>query len=118
MSSMAWSPCGEGRLRLGGELFNEVPDRVSDVAIQVGAGYAFGSSPTLGFSAALAAVLTAYVRAQSNAVGAPQEYCGPMAKPQRMVIMAGLALICGVVPMRWHRRSSFMVATLASSARV
>ncbi len=42
-----------------GELFNEVPDRVSDTAILIGAGYALGSWPLLGFSAALAAVLTA-----------------------------------------------------------
>jgi phosphatidylglycerophosphate synthase len=81
-----------------GELFNEVPDRVSDVAILVGAGYALNSSPVLGFAAALAALLTAYVRAQGKAIGTPHEFCGPMAKPQRMGVIALVALFCGLVP--------------------
>src|ERR1051325_7842766 len=46
-----------------GELYNELPDRVSDISIIVGAGYAAGGSPTLGYLAACIAVITAYVRA-------------------------------------------------------
>src|SRR6266478_4132886 len=46
-----------------GELYNELPDRVSDVVIIVGAGYAFSSLPVLGYVAACLAILTAYVRA-------------------------------------------------------
>ena len=36
-----------------GELFNEVPDRVSDIAVLIGAGYAAGGNATLGLLAAL-----------------------------------------------------------------
>jgi phosphatidylglycerophosphate synthase len=46
-----------------GELYNEAPDRVSDAAIFVGAGYSVGGDVTLGFAAALLAVGVAYVRA-------------------------------------------------------
>lgn len=53
-----------------GELFNEVPDRVSDTAMFVGAGYAAGGNPALGFIAACLAVFLAYVRAQGKVAGA------------------------------------------------
>lgn len=56
----------------------------------------------LGLSAALAALLTAYVRAEGKALGAPQQYCGPMAKPQRMLVVASLSLFCGLVPSQWQ----------------
>src|SRR4051794_25238061 len=42
-----------------GELYNELPDRLSDIAIIVGAGYAAGGSLTLGYLAACIAVITA-----------------------------------------------------------
>jgi phosphatidylglycerophosphate synthase len=85
-----------GRATKAGELFNEVPDRVSDVVILVAAGYAvtgFDWGPLLGWTAALTAVLTAYVRALGNALGVPGLFEGPMAKPQRMAaITAACAL--------------------------
>jgi phosphatidylglycerophosphate synthase len=87
-----------------GELFNEVPDRVSDTAIFVGAGYAAGGMPELGYLAALAAVFTAYVRAEGKVAGAPQEFCGPMAKPQRMFVLTVAALYAGLAPAAWQPR--------------
>jgi phosphatidylglycerophosphate synthase len=53
-----------------GELFNEVPDRVSDSAILIGLGFAAGGSALLGLAAALTAMFTAYVRAVGKAAGA------------------------------------------------
>src|SRR5690348_6246245 len=44
-----------------GELFNELPDRVSDAATLIGAGYCAGGLPALGFLAACMAMFTAYV---------------------------------------------------------
>ena len=44
-----------------GDLWNEAPDRISDAAIFIGAGYAAGSASVLGFAAALVAVFVAYV---------------------------------------------------------
>src|SRR6266849_10386145 len=85
-----------------GELFNEVPDRVSDVATLVGAGYALGGNVTLGFFAACVAVFTAYVRAMGKAAGAAQEFCGPMAKQQRMFTVTVISVYSGLAPESWR----------------
>jgi len=85
-----------------GALYNEVPDRVSDAAMFIGAGYALGGSPALGYWAACLAVFLAYLRAQGRAVGAHQEFCGPLAKPQRAFVMTLLALYCTVTPLAWQ----------------
>ena len=85
-----------------GELYNEVPDRVSDAVILVGLGYAAGGSVAIGLAAAVAAVFTAYVRAQAVVAGAPQDFCGPMAKPQRMFVITVVAVWCGVTPAAWQ----------------
>ena len=84
-----------------GELYNEVPDRVSDAAIFIGLGYASLSDPILGVAAALVAVFTAYVRAMAKAAGAPNDYCGPMAKPQRMALVTALSLWLALRPDSW-----------------
>ena len=81
-----------------GDLWNEAPDRVSDAAIFIGAGYAAGSAPVLGFAAAVMAVFVAYVRALGASVGAGQCFLGPMAKPQRMALMTALAVAGAISP--------------------
>jgi phosphatidylglycerophosphate synthase len=83
-----------------GELFNEIPDRISDTAIFIGAGYAAGSCPELGYLAACAAMFTAYVRAEGKGAGGPQEFCGPMAKPQRMFLLTAICVLCALFPQR------------------
>jgi phosphatidylglycerophosphate synthase len=85
-----------------GELYNEVPDRISDAALLIGLGYASGAIPMLGYLAALAALFTAYVRAQCRVAGAPQDFCGPMAKPQRMFWLTVTAIYCTVTPAAWQ----------------
>jgi phosphatidylglycerophosphate synthase len=83
-----------------GEVFNELPDRFSDVFIFVGAGYSLpnaGWLVELGWSAALLSVLTAYVRAFGGAAGASQYFCGPMAKQQRMAVMTVACLLAAVL---------------------
>ncbi len=84
-----------------GQLWNEVPDRVSDAMILIGAGYAVGGEPTLGFGAAVVALFVAYVRAAAVAAGAPQDFTGPMAKPQRMFIMTVACVYLAVMPSGW-----------------
>ena len=69
-----------------GEVFYEVPDRLSDLFILVGLGYAAQGNPTVGGLAATGAILTAYVRAFGASLGLGQDFRGPMAKPQRMDI--------------------------------
>ncbi|MCX7017292.1 MAG: CDP-alcohol phosphatidyltransferase family protein [Candidatus Sumerlaeota bacterium] len=85
-----------------GELYNEIPDRVTDAAILAGLGYALHSEPVLGWLAACVALFVAYVRAEGKAAGARQEFCGPMAKPQRMFIVTAAALYCGLAPAAWQ----------------
>jgi phosphatidylglycerophosphate synthase len=85
-----------------GELYNEIPDRVSDAATLIGLGYAAGSSATAGYIAACVALFVAYVRAMGKAAGAPQDFCGPMSKPRRMFFATVVALWCGLTPAAWQ----------------
>lgn len=85
-----------------GELYNEVPDRISDAALLIGVGYAAGGHSLLGFAAALAAVFTAYVRAAAKVAGAPNDFCGPFAKQQRMFAITILAVYCAATPLTWQ----------------
>ncbi len=55
-----------------GELYTEVPDRISDAAVFIGLGYAAASQPELGYLAALTSLFTAYIRATAKAPGAPK----------------------------------------------
>jgi phosphatidylglycerophosphate synthase len=82
----------------GGELYNEIPDRVSDAFILVGFGYAAGSSPVLGWSAAVIAVFIAYLRAQMAVSGVPQQFSGPMAKAHRMALVTAAAVAAAFLP--------------------
>jgi phosphatidylglycerophosphate synthase len=85
-----------------GELFNEIPDRVSDSATLVGLGFALGGNIQLGFAAALVAMFTAYIRAMGKASGGPQQFCGPMSKPQRMFTVTAVAVYCACAPLAWQ----------------
>ena len=88
-----------GQRAPSGEIFNDLPDRVSDILFLVAAGYSLpGATWTheLGWLAALLAALTAYVRVLGGAAGAAQQFVGPMAKPHRMAVM-GLACIAAAV---------------------
>jgi phosphatidylglycerophosphate synthase len=91
---------GRGVASPVGELFNDVPDRVSDSAVLIGVGCAAGDL-ALGLGAALAAMATAYVRALGRSIGAPSEFGGPMAKPHRMAAITGLAVLECIVPAGW-----------------
>jgi phosphatidylglycerophosphate synthase len=102
-----------GRVSPVGEVYNEVPDRVSDAATLIGAGYAAGGDVVLGYGAACVALFTAYVRAMGKGAGAPQEFCGPMAKQQRMFVVTVLAVYCGLSPTDWQPAWGVMAAGLA-----
>jgi phosphatidylglycerophosphate synthase len=78
-----------------GELYNDVPDRIADVVVIVSAGYAvaWDWGDALGWAAAAAALLTAYVRVLGGALGTPQHFVGPMAKPHRMAVLTAACLL-------------------------
>jgi phosphatidylglycerophosphate synthase len=86
----------EGLKSRTGDIFNELPDRIADVLILVGAGYAVPAlayGPPLGWAAAVTAMLTAYVRALAGSLGFTQRFIGPMAKPHRMFTLTVAALL-------------------------
>jgi phosphatidylglycerophosphate synthase len=80
-----------------GELWNEIPDRVSDTAALAGLGFAAGDL-ALGLGAALAAMATAYIRAVGKGAGGGSDFSGPMAKQQRMFVLTVVAVVCAFVP--------------------
>jgi phosphatidylglycerophosphate synthase len=78
-----------------GEMFNDIPDRISDTLYLVAAGYAttvVSWAPQLGWAAALLALMTAYVRTLGRGLGTGSDFRGPMAKTHRMATI-GIALI-------------------------
>src|SRR6266699_2612069 len=91
-----------GRASKTGELYNEVPDRISDAAVFIGAGFAWGGNVTLGYIATILAIFTAYVRAAGKIAGAPNEFCGPMAKQHRMLVVTLICVYAAITPRSWQ----------------
>ena len=81
-----------------GELFNEVPDRISDAVALICAGYALYSCPALGYIAAILAVMTAYIRAVGKAAGAGSDFSGLMDKKRRMILMTLTCAVLALAP--------------------
>ena len=92
----------EGFKTTTGDIYNDLPDRVADVLVLVGAGYSIryvGGGSTLGWAAAVAAVFTAYVRTLGGSLGLTQPFIGPMAKQHRMFALTIAALASAVETM-------------------
>jgi len=93
-----------GRAGPLGPVWNEAPDRLADCALLVGAGYgaalagAAWAEP-LGWSAALFAVGTAYLRELGRALGFASDYGGPGSKPRRMHLLSLAAIASGIEPL-------------------
>ncbi len=100
-----------GKSTASGELFNDIPDRISDPLIIVAAGYATEIvtwAPALGWCAGLLAVMTAYVRTLARGLGAPSDFRGPMAKTHRMAV---IAIACILTPF-WPQGYIFFIALI------
>src|SRR5213594_802961 len=91
-----------GRASKVGELYNEIPDRVSDAAVFIGAGFAWGGNIAVGYIATILAIFTAYIRAAGKIAGAPNEFCGPMAKQHRMLVITLICLYSAITPRSWQ----------------
>lgn len=107
-----------GKASAVGELYNEVPDRISDAAIFIGLGFSSNGSVTLGLAATCAAIFAAYVRAMGKVAGAAQDFCGPMAKQHRMFIVTVLGVYNCFAPVAWQHynlndRTGFTTTTAA-----
>jgi len=84
-----------------GELFNEIPDRLADMLVLVPLGFVAGSSPHLGWLAALLSVFVAYVRSMGVVAGGTQVFAGVMSKPVRMFLVTVLCLLMALAPEAW-----------------
>lgn len=85
----------EGGLKThNGDLFNEFPDRISDMVILAALGHAGGTplSSTLGWLAACGALMTACIRMHGASLTGTHDFSGPMAKPQRMAFATFICL--------------------------
>jgi len=93
----------EGFKTRTGEIYNDAPDRVADVLLLAGAGYALGDlsgGPSLGWLAAIVALFTAYLRMLAATVGATPSFIGPMAKQHRMFVLT-VASLCAAAESLW-----------------
>jgi phosphatidylglycerophosphate synthase len=83
-----------------GELYNELPDRLSDAATLAGAGLAartLAGAVELGLLAALLAVLCAHVRTLGASAGAGQVFAGPLSKPWRGALLTLACLVAAAL---------------------
>lgn len=81
-----------------GGLYNEVPDRVGDAFIILGAGLLAKEQPygmDLAYIATILAVVTAYIRTLGASLNCGHHFLGPMAKQHRMALLA-ISCIIGI----------------------
>lgn len=105
-----------------GDLFNEMPDRIADILILVGAGYAIpnhASGVEIAWLAAVLAVLTAYVRLLGGSLGFVQDFSGPMAKQHRMFVLTvgalAVAIESSTVGTRWSLYAALWIIIIGSA---
>lgn len=95
-----------------GPFWNEFPDRVADLAIFAGVGYAAGY-PELGWAVGGLAVMAAYVRELGRAVGLDADFVGPMAKQHRMAFLClGVLITCFEHLWNWQGETLFIVLVI------
>lgn len=76
-----------GRANDRGWLINEATDRLSDLVIFIGVAHSGLCHPMLGYGAAIASLLTAYVGILGETIGVGRDYSGLMSKPVRMLVL-------------------------------
>jgi phosphatidylglycerophosphate synthase len=91
-----------------GPIWNELPDRFSDVVLLAGAGYGAARAgiplgAEAGWICAALALITAYVRELGRGMGFPADFSGPMAKQHRMAVLTAACLAAAVEALwGWH----------------
>jgi phosphatidylglycerophosphate synthase len=111
-----------GKASITGPIYNEAPDRLADVLILVGAGYSTTVAPgviklfdilPLGWSCAVLAVGTAYLRLLQGTLTGQQSFTGPMAKQHRMAVLTlGCLLAIGETWIGVHEIHSLKLALI------
>jgi len=103
-----------GKATRSGELFNEIPDRISDFVLLAAAGFAAGCGElglSLGWAAAGLAICTAYLRAFAARFTKAQDFSGPMAKQQRMFALT-VACLAAAIQFAYNGQNSILTAAL------
>lgn len=78
-----------------GPFWNEVPDRFSDVVILIAAGFA-ADAALMGWSLAVLALMTAYIRELGHRLTGIADFSGWMSKPQRMALVTAACVLAAL----------------------
>ena len=81
-----------GRIHPRGELYNEVGDRVADIAFLAPVAFLPGASAGFVLGGVIAAILASFISVTTKAAGGNRSYRGVLSKPGRM----GLLSVCAV----------------------
>ena len=81
-----------GRSHPRGELFNEVGDRLADLAFLVPVAFLPGADSTLVLLGVVGAILASFIGVTVRAAGDERVYRGVLSKPGRMVLLAVVAV--------------------------
>jgi len=87
-----------GRIHPRGELYNEVGDRLADIAFLAPVAWLPGADPAIVLGGVATALLASYIGVASKAAGGKRLYRGILSKPGRMVLLvvcATWALVAG-----------------------
>jgi CDP-diacylglycerol--glycerol-3-phosphate 3-phosphatidyltransferase len=76
-----------GKIHPRGELYNELGDRLSDVAFLAPVAFLPGASPQIVLLGVLMGVMASYVGITAKAAGGERIYRGILSKPGRMVLL-------------------------------
>lgn len=91
-----------GRTHARGELYNELADRVADVAMLAPVAFLPGAQPETVLLGVTGAVLASYVGVASKAAGGRRLYGGALSKPGRMVLLSAFSFAVLVLgPEAW-----------------
>lgn len=92
-----------GRTHPRGELYNEIGDRLTDIAFLAPVAVLPGADRTIVFLGVLGAVLASFVGLASRAAGGERIYRGILSKPGRMVLVGAFAVAAFVAgPEAWR----------------
>jgi CDP-diacylglycerol---glycerol-3-phosphate 3-phosphatidyltransferase len=81
-----------GRIHPRGELYNELGDRLADVAFLVPVAFLPGASPQIVLLGVLVGVMASYVGITAKAAGGERIYRGILSKPGRMTLLVVCSL--------------------------
>jgi phosphatidylglycerophosphate synthase len=91
-----------GRMHPRGEFYNEVGDRLADLAFLVPVAFVPGADAVLVLLGSLGAVFASYAGLASRAAGGDRLYRGILSKPGRMVLVSVFAVAAFVIgPSAW-----------------